>query len=85
MAGEEAVTALELFITVVFLCALIAMTGVFMHICNKLQELHLSMNSRLDELVATTNSLSRAEGFRAGQESRDLIKKAGDVVTQGHD
>lgn len=38
-------------------------------IANKLTELHLSMNSRLDELLTTTRALARAEGFKAGQEN----------------
>jgi hypothetical protein len=33
-----------------------------------LRELHLTMNSRLDELLKATKSLARAEGFKAGQE-----------------
>lgn len=37
-------------------------------VMNRLQELHLTMNSRLSELLDATKKLARAEGFRAGQE-----------------
>jgi hypothetical protein len=50
---------------IVFVCAA---TVAMIMIMRQLRELHLTMNSRLDELLATTKSLARAEGFKAGQE-----------------
>jgi hypothetical protein len=39
---------------------------------------HLSMNSRLDELLMTTKKLARAEGFTAGQKDHlDAVRAAG--------
>jgi hypothetical protein len=35
----------------------------------QLNDLHLSLNSRLDALLSTTSALARAEGYRAGRES----------------
>jgi len=37
----------------------------------QLNDLHLSMNSRLDALLNTTSALARAEGFTAGQQDSD--------------
>ncbi len=51
---------------------------VLMFIIRQLRELHLSMNSRLDELLKTTGTLARAEGFKAGQDDHlEALKAAG--------
>jgi len=53
----------------------------FFVINRQLNELHLSMNSRLDELLATTTKLARAEGFRAGQENHlEAVRKVTDAL-----
>jgi hypothetical protein len=36
----------------------------------RIQQVHLTMNSRLDELIEATKTASHAEGFAAGQESQ---------------
>jgi CHASE3 domain sensor protein len=41
----------------------------FLYLARMLNELHLSLNSRLDLLLAKTDQLARAEGYKAGQES----------------
>jgi hypothetical protein len=44
----------------------------------KMKGLHLTMNSRLDELLDVTKKLARAEGFKAGQEDHlGALKEAG--------
>jgi hypothetical protein len=57
----------------------VAVLGVGMYvIVRKLNELHLSMNSRLDQLLDTTGRLARAEGFQAGQDDHlAALKEAG--------
>ena len=57
----------------------------YVHIARKIRDLHLSTNSRLDELLTTTKALSRAEGFKAGQEDEQAkrfkeIAKAGESL-----
>lgn len=49
----------------------VAITTAFLFIMIQLRQLHVTMNSRLDELLRTTNALARAEGFKAGQEDRN--------------
>ncbi len=49
----------------------------------QLRRQHLAMNSRLDALLEVTGKLARAEGYKAGQDSRDKIREAGRHVTQG--
>jgi hypothetical protein len=51
--------------------AAIIVVAAYMYVVMQLRELHLSTNSRLDELLETTKSLARAEGFRAGQEDKE--------------
>ncbi len=52
-------------------------------IAQHLRALHLTMNSRLDELIRTTKSLARAEGFEAGKKNHlDAIRQAGDATEQ---
>ncbi len=46
-----------------------ALIIVLMMISRQLRGLHDSTNSRLDQLLKTTGSLARAEGYRAGQEA----------------
>ncbi len=57
----------------------IAVLGGGMYIIvRKLNELHLSMNSRLDQLLDTTGRLARAEGFQAGQDDHlAALREAG--------
>jgi low affinity Fe/Cu permease len=48
-----------------------------------LRDLHMTMNSRLDELVRTTKALARQEGFEAGKrEHLEAIRQAGDATGQ---
>lgn len=56
---------MEIFILAISL--VIGTAGMFIYIMIKLNELHLSVNSRLDLLLAKTDALARAEGFKAGQ------------------
>ena len=45
-------------------------------ILNKqMTELHLSLNSRMDQLLKSTGQLARAEGFQAGQQSQGEADK----------
>jgi hypothetical protein len=56
----------------------------FATIVRQLRQLHLSMNSRLDELLNTTRSLARAEGFKAGQQDHlDALRDAGSKLEPG--
>jgi hypothetical protein len=53
-------------------------------IASHMRDLHLTMNSRLDELVRVTKALARAEGFAAGKENHlNAIRKAGDATDHG--
>ena len=53
-------------------------------IVRQLRQLHLTMNSRLDELLKTTRSLARAEGFKAGQQDHlDALRDAGSQLHPG--
>jgi amino acid transporter len=82
--GASRMTTFEAIAAMAYLIGLIVVALNFVYIRIRLLELHLSMNSRLDELLATAKKLSLAEGFRAGQESRDLIKQVGDKVSHDH-
>lgn len=55
----------------IYLLAVISVFVVILAIVliKKLNELHATMNSRLDELLQVTSKLARAEGFKAGQEN----------------
>lgn len=66
---------MDTFLLVAIACALII---IFVTIVRQLRELHRTMNSRLDELLSTTRSLARAEGFKAGQEDHlENLRDAG--------
>lgn len=66
---------MDTFLLVAIACALII---IFVTIVRQLRELHRTMNSRLDELLNTTRSLARAEGFKAGQEDHlENLRDAG--------
>jgi low affinity Fe/Cu permease len=57
--------------------AIITVAG-FLYVLNKQRDMHLAMNSRLDELLKTTSNLARAERFTAGQKDRlDALRDAG--------
>lgn len=58
---------MDLFIIIMVL--VISIAAMFLYIMRRLNELHLSMNSRLDLLLLKTEQLAHAEGFRAGQAS----------------
>jgi hypothetical protein len=63
------------FLLIAIACGLVI---AFVTIVRQLRQLHLTMNSRLDELLATTRSLARAEGFKAGQEDHlENLRDAG--------
>ncbi len=69
------------FIIIVGIGILFMGAAAFFFVMLKLSELHLSTNSRLDELLSTTKSLARAEGFKAGQENHlDELRRAGAVL-----
>jgi hypothetical protein len=56
----------------------VILTALVLVIMYQLRGLHLTMNSRLDELLQSTKSLARAEGFKAGQKNHlDEIRDVG--------
>jgi hypothetical protein len=58
--------------------------GALWLIASQLRGLHLTMNSRLDELVRVTKALALAEGFAAGKANHlDAIRKAGEATEHG--
>lgn len=63
---------------------LLCVAFLLFYIKAQLHELHLSMNSRMDELLDTARLLARAEGFKAGQDDHrmDAIKDAGDRASK---
>jgi len=66
---------------IVILCTAV---GVLWLIAAQLRGLHLTMNSRLDELVRVTRALARAEGFEAGKANHlEAIRRAGDTKDHG--
>jgi len=55
----------------------LAVASLIFVVLRQLRRIHLSMNSRLDELLETTGKLARAEGFKAGQENHlDALRAA---------
>lgn len=58
---------MDLFVIIMVL--VVAIAAMFLYVTRRLNELHLSMNSRLDLLLLKTEQLARAEGFKAGQAS----------------
>jgi hypothetical protein len=79
----------ETFTFSLMLLAFILAVG-FILLYRALRELHLTMNSRLDELVRTAKQLARAEGFREGQESAghdelSALRKAGESLDSSED
>jgi hypothetical protein len=74
--------ALNLIFLIAGFC-IIALIIMVVVIIMKVERLHLAINSRLDELLRTTGSLARAEGFRAGQENHLAeAKRASDALTE---
>jgi hypothetical protein len=62
---------------------LVIAVAAYVHIVAAMRTLHLSTNSRLDELLKTTKALSRAEGFTAGQEA-ERAERFGEIERAGH-
>lgn len=60
-------------LSIIGLALLLTGAVAFLTVYRLLRELHLTMNSRLDELLATTRDLARAEGFRAGQADHSRV------------
>lgn len=58
---------MDLFIVIMVL--VVGVAAMSLYVMRKINELHLSMNSRLDLLLTKTDQLARAEGFKAGQAS----------------
>jgi len=61
----------DLLYIVIGSCLLMVLGILFMMyiVYRQLRELHITMNSRLDQLISVTKDLARSEGFRAGQEN----------------
>lgn len=56
----------------------------FLLIWRQLHDLHLSTNSRLDQLLKTTGELARERGFKAGQENHlSALRDAGSKLDPG--
>lgn len=66
MAMENIIVGSVLSILIIFVGSVMF---ILVGILYQLRELHLSLNSRLTELLLVTKTLARAEGFRAGQEN----------------
>ncbi len=56
---------------IIIMVLVVAVSLMFVYIMRRLNELHLSMNSRLDTLLLKTDQLARAEGYKAGESARD--------------
>lgn len=68
---------MDTLIIVIFIVLLCGLAIGFVTIARQLRELHLSMNSRLDQLLKRTGELARAEGFKAGQQNHlDALRDA---------
>jgi len=59
---------------------IVALGAVFMGFVNRkgIKEVHMTMNSRLDELLKTAKALARDEGRREGIESEQLRMRPSD-------
>lgn len=55
-------------LAIIVVAIIVVDVAVAIYMLLQLRQIHLSTNSRLDELLITTRKLAMAEGFKAGQE-----------------